>query len=187
MLSRRPVEALGTSGMECLRALRGHRRAACERGADGLCVPHGGCTRRRRIPRRGKERASRPRLQAQHRTRDAVVGSKQPRCLRPVRDRFDLHVTEDLYPKVEAMKSLAGGTRTPHLSTAVVHTLVPGPAMDLSDRLCSRVHIDIVAAPGLAWKGRREGGVNPPRPRHCNRGRNPHTPLTRRGLGRRGE
>ncbi len=35
-------------------------------------------------------------------------------------------------------------------------------------------------------EGRREGGANPPRPRHCNRGRNPREPLAARP-GRRGE
>jgi len=35
-------------------------------------------------------------------------------------------------------------------------------------------------------EGPREGGAKPPRPRHCNRGRNPRMPLAVR-LGRRGE
>src|SRR6266566_6953285 len=36
-------------------------------------------------------------------------------------------------------------------------------------------------------RGAREGGVNPPRPRHCNRGRNPQLPLamSREGAGSR--
>src|SRR6185295_13779858 len=43
-------------------------------------------------------------------------------------------------------------------------------------------------APG-SREGPREGGVNPPRPRHCNRGRNPRVPLAgqagkARGVGR---
>src|SRR5713101_6185793 len=38
----------------------------------------------------------------------------------------------------------------------------------------------------VALRGPREGGANPPRPRHCNRGRNPRVPLVFE-LGRRGE
>src|SRR5262249_14039192 len=36
------------------------------------------------------------------------------------------------------------------------------------------------------WKEPREGGAKPPRPRHCDRGRNPREPLAARP-GRRGE
>jgi hypothetical protein len=42
-----------------------------------------------------------------------------------------------------------------------------------------------VERPGCP-RGPREGGARPPRPRHCNRGRNPHVSLAAR-LRRRGE
>jgi len=59
------------------------------------------------------------------------------------------------------------------------------PSYTACDLLRLLLRFPRCSRPGVPW-GTREGGANPPRPRHCVRGRNPQEPLAE-GLGRRGE
>jgi hypothetical protein len=71
------AETPGPSGLERIRAVRGHRWAAGERRAHDLCVPEHRGPHRRRIARRGKDGVARPGLPPEHGALGAVVARRR--------------------------------------------------------------------------------------------------------------